>query len=266
MKQTDSTLYDKEYYQNAYGTSVVAADGPYFSSQHHTIFSEMANMLHVEHGSTIVDYGCGNGDLTFFLVARYGCRAIGIDYSKSAVDICREKLTMLPLQKDKITFINANNDQTHAFQNIAAVYMADVVEHMYDPEIALVLEQFKTWGEKIKVVIHTDNNIYLNTIRPIFDLIDIVCGFRTWKQVRDANRLDRSLHINLTNPFRFRKFMKAHGFKEVLFKYPTLHREERIRRQLGPLGKISFLVGLSTFVLDTLNFLSPTFYALYEKI
>ena len=266
MDQVDPNLYDKKYYQNAYGNSVLSPDGKYFETGHLTIFSEMANLLRLEPQDKIVDYGCGNGDLTFFLVSKYDCDCTGIDYSKSAIDICNEKLKMIPGYEGKVRFINTNNDYQHNFQGIKAVYLADVVEHMYDPEIEMVLAQIKNWGKEIQIAVHTDNTFYLNTIRPLFDWIHILSGMKTYREVKEANRLDRSLHINLTNPYRLRKLMRRNGFEEVFFKYPTLNQEELVKRQLGKLQKIPFLVPFSLVALKMLDFLSPTFYALYKKV
>jgi SAM-dependent methyltransferase len=265
MEQVDSTLYSKEYYRNAYGQSRLSDDGSYFETGHLTIFSEMADLLSLTPHDKIVDYGCGNGDLTFFLVSRYGCDCTGIDYSKDAIDICNQKLEMIPQYKGKVRFINTNNDYQHNFTDIKAVYLADVVEHMYDPEIELVLSQIKKWGDNVHIVVHTDNTFYLNTIRPIFDWIHILFGIRSWKEVREANRHDRSLHVNLTNPYRLRRLMRKNGFKEVFFKYPTLNQEVLVRNQLGVLQKIPFIVSFSLLALKMFDFLSPTFYALYKK-
>ncbi|MBP9697571.1 MAG: methyltransferase domain-containing protein [Candidatus Moranbacteria bacterium] len=265
MKQVDSHLYDKEYYENAYGQSVLSGDGTYFQTGHLTIFSEMADLLRLQPSDKIVDYGCGNGDLAFFLVSRYGCDCTGIDYSKSAIDICQEKLRMIPQHQGRMRFINTNNDYKHNFTNIKAVYLADVVEHMYDPEIELILSQIKGWGENVHIVVHTDNTFYLNTIRPVFDFIHIVLGIRTWKEVREANRHDRSLHVNLTNPYRLRHLMHKNGFEEVFFKYPTLNKETLVRNQLGKLQNIPFIISFSLAALKIFDFLSPTFYSLYKK-
>ncbi|MBI2439713.1 MAG: methyltransferase domain-containing protein [Candidatus Moranbacteria bacterium] len=265
MEQVDSNLYSKAYYQNAYGRSILSEDGTYFKTGHLTIFSEMANLLKLQPTDRIVDYGCGNGDLAFFLVSRYGCDCTGIDYSKSAIDICQEKLQMIPQYTGKMRFINTNNDYQHDFSNIKAVYLADVVEHMYDPEIELVLSQIRGWGSDVSIVVHTDNTFYLNTIRPVFDFIHIIFGIRTWKAVREANQHDRSLHVNLTNPYRLRRLMRKNGFEEVLFKYPTLNKETLVRNQLGKLQNIPLIVSFSLVALKILDFLSPTFYALYKK-
>lgn len=265
MEQTDPELYSKTYYQNAYGGSVLLEKEGYFSGNT-SILREMASLVKLTSNDLVIDYGCGNGNLSFFLAATYGCSCVGIDYSRSAIDICNEKLGLLPARRDTITFVHANNDRLPSFHNVSAVYLADVVEHMYDPEIELVLGQVKKWGNNIKVVVHTDNNIHLKIIRPLMDLITIVCGFKTWRQVKEANALDRSLHINLTNPFKLRAFMEKNGFRQIMYKYPTINRKDLVRTQLGSLAKVPGMIEGVMIFLRVFTFLSPSFYALYEHI
>ena len=268
MKQVNPLSYNKEYYLNEYGESNYSSEGGYFKSSKDTIYSEMANFVDLGPEDKIVDYGCGNGNLSFYLVSRYNCSCVGIDYSKDAIDICNNKLKAVPLYFDKIKFINSNNNQKYNFDNIKVVYLCDVVEHMYDQEIEVVLNQMKHWNkeDKIKIVIHIDNNIYLMLIKPVFDLVNILLGNSSIKETIRRNRYVKKRHINLTNPYWFKKKMKKFGFKEVYFRYPTQNMEERIRTQLGSLQKIPFLAELSFFVLKRLSFLNPSFYAIYVKM
>lgn len=268
MKQVSSSFYNKKYYENAYGHSVFLGTENCFASNHSTIFTEMTSLIKLNSNDSVVDFGCGNGDLCFYLASEYGCNIVGIDYSKDAIDICQEKMIKVPQYQDRVSFINVDNDYEHKFNNIRAVYLCDVIEHMYDEEIVLMLSKIKKWNKegRIQIVVHTDNNFYLRLVKPFMDFLDIVLRNKSLKKTVADNKLDRSLHVNLTNPYKLRAKMKKNGFREILLKYPTLDRERLVDSQLGKLRNIPFLSKISLFLVVRLKFLNPSFYAIYEKI
>jgi len=266
MRQVESNKYNKEYYTKNYGSSSLLKNNECFDAMHNLIYQEIANIAGVQPDDRVVDYGCGNGDLAFYLASKYHCNIKAIDYSKEAIDICNKKLKQV---KDslgtQISFINADSKNLPDFNDIKAVFFCDVLEHMYDEEIEIVLEHVKNWGidNKAKIIAHTDNEKYLKFIGPLFGLLDILLSNKSLDQIRKEKRTEKELHINLTTPKKLRKKMKKWGYKQTALKYPT-PVDTRIKRQLGKLQNIPYLFNICVFMLKKFAFLSPSFYAVYE--
>lgn len=267
MKQVDSNRYNKEYFIRVFGQSRYLEDAGYFASEQHSIYQEIAGLVEINPADTVVDYGCGNGNLTFYLASRFRCKIIGIDYSKEAIDICNEKLSQVSNYSAQIKFINCNNnDYVYDFRNIKIVFFCDVLEHMFDEEIETLLKQVKKWNinDEVKIAVHTDSNHYLKFINPFFNLLNILLRKKSLNQIKKESKIDRELHVNLTTPQKLRNKMEKWGYRQVVLRYPS-PTEARVKKQLGGLQSIPYLSKMCVYMLKRFGFLSPTFCAVYEK-
>lgn len=264
MRQVDQHRYDDQYYFNAYGESVYDEEKQIYVSRTVHIYDEVLCLLKPMTGEKIVDYGCGSGDLAFYLAAQSGCAVIGLDYSSAAISACKEKLARTDRQ-DRISFINCNNDELPDLRGVRAVVLCDVIEHLHDEEVAFVLKKFRTWetSGRIRIIVHTDNDLYLKAVKPIFDFLFLLLRKTTLKKLEEDARLERELHVNLTTPGRLRRRMKELGFKQIALKYPTLSMG-LVRNQLGGLGNVPGLAQTCLMILKTFRLLSPSFYAAFE--
>lgn len=264
MKQTNAKKYGYEYYENAYGHSIYDSTLNYFTSKHFDIYKEIVNLVKIKPNDKVIDYGCGNGDLAFYLTS-LNCRVTGIDYSKETIDICNEKLKKIK-RLINIDFINCNNDSLPRFKNVKVVFFCDTIEHMYDEEITVVLEKIKEWNEidDIQIAIHTDNANYLKFIKPFFDLMFIILKVKTIEQIKEDYNIEQELHVNLTTPRKLQLKMERLGYQQMILSYPEITKE-RVERQLGELRKIPFLTTFCLFLLKRSQICSPNFYALYKK-
>ncbi len=266
-KQTSSRHYNQQYF------SSISSSSPDFSkkinrSQFQTKYKQIGRLLKLKTKDTIIDYGCGPGDLSFYLYLKYHCQVIGIDRSAPAINICRQKLEQLNLQlkqTPKIRFINHNNQNLPEFKNIKVVYFIDVLEHLYDSEIKTVLDQIPKWNHKSAplIVIHTDNNLYLKYISWVFHLFSILTGKQKLTNLINDLQKNKQLHINLTTPKKLKQKMTNFGFKQIklLYSPPTLNT---ITAQLGLKNKI--LAATLKIILQKVKSLSPGFYAVYQSI
>lgn len=267
MKQVNSNRYNKKYYIKAYGQSNFIKDKGYFLSEQSSIYQKIANLVEIRPRDEVVDYGCGNGDLAFYLASKFRCKIKAIDYSEKAIDICNKKLSQVKSSHSaRIKFINCNNDHVHDFENIKIVFFCDVLEHMFDEEIEIVLEQVKKWNvnKKVKIAIHTDNNNYLRFINPLLNLLSILLKIKSLNQIKEESEIDRELHVNLTTPKKLKNKMEKWGYKQLVLKY-TPPIKTRVKKQLSGLQNVPYLPEICTFMLVKFDFLSPTFYAVYEK-
>ena len=196
MKQVNSSNFNEEYYIKAYGQSRYIKEKGYFISEQNSIYQKIVDLVEIQSGDEIVDYGCGNGDLTFYLASRFRCKIVGIDYSEEAIDICNRKLSQASGHSSQVTFIYCDTDYVHDFQNTKIVFFCDVLEHMCDERIKILLKQTKERNirDKLKVAIHTDNNNHLKFIRPFFDLLNVLLRIKSLNQVKEERRIERDLH------------------------------------------------------------------------
>jgi len=265
MKQVRPSTYDEKYYHNVYGGYDPIPKLDFHKV--HDYYSDLAKIYKPQKGEKVVDFGCGVGNLSFFLAIKKHANVLGIDYSKSAIKISQKRLRQVKgrLPKGtKIRFENLNNNQLPKQNNISAVYMCDVIEHMYNHEIKHVFEVFKEWNkEGIKVAIHTDNLLYLRLVRPFFDIINIITGTQSINDLRDRKTAEDKVHVNLTSPNQLKKTLSTLGYKEVSRSYPT-PTSKRISKQLGSLSTIPFMKEVVKFSLKFLSPLSPSFFAVYQ--
>ena len=78
---------------------------------------------------TVLDVGCGSGQIGQILAARFGCKVAGLEIDGDACAIARDRLW-------KVVAGNAENlDLVELFQprSMDVVLCLDVLEHMFDP-------------------------------------------------------------------------------------------------------------------------------------
>lgn len=267
MKSVDVKKYDKEYFESKltsvdYHKKVSPSD---FKPLHRNI----ATLLKNKPTDFIIDYGCGNGDLSFLLALQYKSRVLGIDYSKDAIILANKNRRLLSKTKSldlkHTSFISCPNNKLPSLSGVTLIYLADVIEHLYHGEIDIIIKKFLTWNDKnLKIVIHTDNNDYLQYIRPFIDTLSVIMRKTTIKQIKARNEWERERHVNLTTPRELTKKFKNYGFKVTKLKYSPITRQN-IQSQLGSLRSVPFLV-ISIYKLGNLfSFLLPSFYIILQR-
>jgi SAM-dependent methyltransferase len=266
MLQVQPDNYNRQYYQDIFGDSQFDPQKKYFVSSHLHIFEEIAGLAQISAQDEVIDFGCGNGDLTFYLAAKFNCRITGIDYSADAIEICNEKLKKINgAFSSRINFINAANASLPVFKDIRFVVFCDVLEHMYDHEIQLVMEQLKLWGDrdKMRVLLHTDNDIYAKYIRRVIDSLSLIFKTKDRLKIKQERAFEEKLHVNITNPVKLEAKMKSLGFQRLILRYPSVSSAV-VKAQLAGLARVPFLAAFCAWLLKRAAFLSPSFYAVYR--
>ena len=264
MKQVKTKYYDLKYFEHQ------SASPDFFHklkpADFHKKYKEISSLTSLKSTDAICDYGCGNGDLSFLLYLQHHCRITAIDYSPDAIKICQSKLELFQQNTNSnatIKFLNNNNQTLPKLKKIKAVYFCDVFEHLYPHEINLIINQISKWGNP-DIVIHTDNNIYLKYILPFFYFVALLTKKTTLKKLKTESLFDKKRHINLTNPKKLTQNMAKLGYRLHTLKFPQIDKKT-IQLQLGSLSKFNFLINISFYLLKHFSFLSPSFYALYQK-
>lgn len=261
MKQVNQKYYDHKYFN-------FQSNSPDFSlkltpNNFHKKYLEIASILKLDPRDKICDLGCGTGDLSFLLWLKYHCSVVAIDYSTDAIKICRQKKKLFNKNNShpKILFLNRNNQCLPNLTNIKAVYLCDVIEHLYPSEVDFILNQIIKWG-KPNILIHTDNNNYLKLIQPFINFISLVLKKTNLKKLRKIKKFHQKRHVNLTTPRKLTKIMKQYGYYPKTIKYPKVD-QQTIIKQLGPLARYKILIYISNKFIKLMPFLSPSFYSLY---
>ena len=132
-------------------------------------FRRALSLADVRPGQRVLDIGCGRGELVFHSALR-GARAVGIDYSGTAVAIARQALASHPpdvQERAAFALVDARR-LTFADASFDIAFMTDVVEHLHPQELVSVLREtrrvLKPGG---RLVVHTSpNRILLDTVYP----------------------------------------------------------------------------------------------------
>lgn len=152
---------------------------------------------HLQDGLRVLDIGCGRGEL-LVMCALAGCNVWGVDYSADAVEIASKYFRAhVPAESMGRNRIQRMNAQALAFPDSSfdRVFMMDVVEHLYPPELNEALQEVRRVTKPGgKVVIHTAPNAWL--IKPAYLVAGIFFGWQ--KQPHHVNEqsyfsLQRSL-------------------------------------------------------------------------
>jgi 2-polyprenyl-3-methyl-5-hydroxy-6-metoxy-1,4-benzoquinol methylase len=99
-------LYTKPFYNLANKVSRWAGEGLDEDTQRHFCdFANMAYLLALPAGASILDVGCGSGWLSEFF-ARLGYRMTGVDISPEMIRIAEERLSRLPFGVDQESPLN----------------------------------------------------------------------------------------------------------------------------------------------------------------
>ncbi|MBT3921914.1 MAG: class I SAM-dependent methyltransferase [Nitrospina sp.] len=195
IQGVDSKLYDKKYFESI--------DGAHYFSEDKTApkFIYAVNTSGVTSGDSVLDIGCGRGDLMMAL-AQKGADVTGIDYSHEALDIAQKAIARQSAKwKDKIKVLHSNAtalnfpDQTFDY-----VFMTDIVEHLYPLELKKCFEECKrVLNPRGRLIVHTAPNRWYNDF-----------GYPFWEQPinKILNRLFRQ--NLLTRPIRTEQDYKVH--------------------------------------------------------
>lgn len=143
-KKSDQFVYDQAYYGSSPYTQFPILKNIYFQNKINKILT-----LYPKKGLEILDVGCGWGNFLQILNNNQ-LPYLGIDVSKEAVAICREKT----LNCQKVDLINLSRNSR---QKYSAITFFQVIEHLKNP-----LEYLKAAKKLLKkngiLLITTPNN------------------------------------------------------------------------------------------------------------
>lgn len=152
-------------------------------------------------GETVLDVGCGDGTVGFFLQSKTGVNVTGIDISQEAVNKAKAKGINARICSSEEKFPFANN-------SFDKVFWGDNIEHLFDPS-STILEIRRVLKKEGKLILSCPNLGYwryrihflLNGGLPDTEWT----GFPSWEWT----------HIRFFNLKILTDFIMSHGFKKI---------------------------------------------------
>ena len=164
MKRVDPRVYTKDYYLNdCTGFNEFKIS---FGKILELRFAELIKYFDIKANTRVLDIGCGRGEMVFYAAGK-GAEAIGVDYSKDAINLA--KLAQKRQQKDiqnktEFFFMDAKKLEFRS-SSFDLIIMTDVVEHLYPEELELAFKEIKrVLKPKGKLIIHTAPNKLFNDL------------------------------------------------------------------------------------------------------
>lgn len=179
-------------------------------------------------GQRVLDFGCGRGELAAH-AANSGAQVVGLDYSRSALDIATRSSNWLePRKRANLTFVQAAAGADYfAPAAFDCIFMTDVVEHLSPIELDTTLQIARGWLKPGgKLIIHTFPNrlfyqvgykwtwttLYLlDRLRKLYKKeAASLRQSQTWQYPRHEYEL--KMHINEQDFYKLRRALKEAGF------------------------------------------------------
>lgn len=264
MKTVPANTYNQKYFKRYIDQSIM--EPKYISKKN----QEILNYLTLNPANKIVDFGCGAGILSILIAKSFNSKIIGLDYSASAIKICKENLKKISEEKLKKipSFTLATINKIPKQKDVDLVILADVIEHLTDKEITKIFTAFKSWGKNCKVLVHTDNDFYLKTVGRLLYCLNFLFYPASRQKLLQQKHEDKIMHINLTTPGKLRQKLGSLGYSQTELFFPEATKDA-IQIQLGIFSRTPFLTNLCLFLLKKTivkKIFHPSFYAVYSPL
>ncbi|MEK7450736.1 MAG: class I SAM-dependent methyltransferase [Patescibacteria group bacterium] len=162
MKSVSSKIYDKKYYLTVCpGSEEFKESG---GKKLHLRLEKLLQQITIDKSTKILDVGCGRGDIALYL-GRNSEEAIGIDYSKEAIELADSIKENFPLAIRKKVHFKVMNIKTLSFPDnyFDVVICIDVLEHLYKDEVKQAMREIKRVLKNNGVLfVHTGTNRILH--------------------------------------------------------------------------------------------------------
>jgi ubiquinone/menaquinone biosynthesis C-methylase UbiE len=210
-------VYDEDYYlHSCAGSHEWCASG---GARYAGIYAGSLERARMKPGEVLVDIGTGRGELLAAAVRAGAARAVGVEYSESAVKLARQTLSTHDTGGRAEVVLADARDVPLPSSSADLVTMLDVVEHLAPDELSAAFEQarrlLKPGG---RLVLHTfpTSTIYNVTYRLQ----------RAWRPSRrrswpanPRHPLENVMHVNEQTLRSLRRALKAAKFAAVDVKF-----------------------------------------------
>ncbi|MHB1713136.1 MAG: SAM-dependent methyltransferase [Acidimicrobiales bacterium] len=205
-----SAVYDGDYYSHwCAGYEQWMASG---GAQPDSLYEGSLALARLSPGDVVVDIGAGRGEFLAVAVAQGASRAIGIEYSASALDFARTTMEVAGVE-GKAAVIAADSRQIPLPDGIAdLVTMLDVVEHLSPAELHQTLVEARR-------VLRPGGRVFAHTLptRTIYNVTYrvqrlLVPGRRARWPADPRVDLERIMHVNEQTRSSLLRALRGAGF------------------------------------------------------
>ena len=223
--------------------------------------SKLLKMLELRKEDLLLDIGCGRGE--FLLNAAPHCKkAIGIDYSRDAVQISMEMVSETANAEALFSDCKHIPLRDNSFEKVVC---GDVVEHLsFESGVKLFKEIHRVLKPGGLAIIHTSpNSIFIKFVLPLGKFLLRLINKEAEKKIGEKLHKAESVHVCIHNFFSLKKLLKMAGVTDarVVIDPDILRGGEYIHTQefsknplikiLGMLGRIfiiRFFIGNDLYV------------------
>ena len=173
-KMVDPATYGKDYYIHAY-----AGDVDKYLADLNDLPVSLASCFGLAKPrpkERVLDIGCGRGHLSYWCVIN-GCLVTAIDYNSDAIELTKLAMEKLPKELQANVVVKQQDIKTiDTSQKYDVIFMADLVEHLYDWELNVLFDKIKEilTRKTGRLLIHTTPNaIWIRYIYPLKRILNL---------------------------------------------------------------------------------------------
>lgn len=227
----DPGLYSRDYFLGDNEGWREYRDG--LDSNIHPKFARVLELAGPVKGLSVLDIGCGRGELLYYS-ARQGAGAVlGLDYSSDAVAIARQTIESLPAGDRGRARAEVGEAASYDFkERFDLVFIVETLEHMHDWQIERTIESVgRVLNRGGRIIMITPNFYYEKYLCPMKRVLAIPLNVlklpfrlfkpryraagignllrKTFRISADRGELNRRMHVNVTTPATVRRFLKG---------------------------------------------------------
>jgi ubiquinone/menaquinone biosynthesis C-methylase UbiE len=201
-------VYDEEYYTHGCaGADEWTESG---GREFNPIYEGTLRKAGLRGGETVVDIGTGRGELLVVAVQHGAARAVGVEYSPSAVALAEKTLALHGVEdRTEVHLADARRSPVpDRFADL--VTMLDIAEHLAPEELlATCTDAHRILRPGGRLILHTlpSRSIYEITYR----LQRMRPGRGDWPQ-NPRNDYERAMHVNEQTVTSLRRVLRKAGF------------------------------------------------------
>lgn len=205
-------VYVEDYYRNVCGGHEAWSSSAGASSD--GMYAGFLLRAGFRPGETLVDLGCGRGELLATAVSQGAARAVGVEYAPSAVRLAEQTLASQQVG-DHAQVLTADVRSVPLPDGVAdLVTLLDVVEHLAPHELdAALVEARRLLRPGGRVLVHTMPNRTVYSV--VYRAVRLLAGrTRSWP-ADPRNEWEHLVHVNEQTVRSLRTALKRAGFRHV---------------------------------------------------
>jgi len=247
MKSTDvKKIYDSNYFNNQVDGYKEFIE---FDARFDSLFERYKKnikLLDLKPEHSLLEFGCGRGEIILFHANNEGKIAVGIDYASDAIEMAKEKANTLGISCAHFINDSFDTEKIHEYGVFDRIYASEFIEHISQQEGELF---FKIAYEKLskggKLLVFTHPNTLQR--RYGYKLMHFASKLTKNKlpKIQDDTLSEhyKMYHLNEQNIITIKKLATQANFKEIKVGYDSLDYKKNsiIGNALRFLIKSSFL-------------------------